>query len=241
MGPLPLDPWGEDHIMLSNQTAPSSFPIKFDYIFIRYVQPAKDGGTDVPIKQLSLRITMSSTKITAQPFISRWKNSVLFSRSIDSQGLVGMAAYVSPILLFTSLDSTQGEINTALWQVSKQPASDIYWCRGPAALPSPFTRPEFRFLPSQVTPSPGLHNDIYPHLLLPLSAIRVAGSLIDVEPNGFWKRPFRLGCWHCCSDKMIKLLVGDKRRQGWNIMEDVGQDLCTVSLYVCKFVSAVFH
>ncbi len=69
---------------------------------------------------------------------------------IDSQGLIGMAPCVGPILLFTSLDWTQGEINTPLWQVSKQPPSDIYWYRGSAALlllPSPSTPPEFRFLP----------------------------------------------------------------------------------------------
>lgn len=33
---------------------------------------------------------------------------------IDSQGLVGTAPCGSPILLFTSLDWTQGEINTPL-------------------------------------------------------------------------------------------------------------------------------
>lgn len=116
---------------------------------------------------------------------------------------------------------------------------------------SPFTPPEFRFLPSIVTPSPGLHADIYPHLLLLLSPIRVAWSLIDVGPNGFWKRPFSLCCWHCCSDKMIKLLVGDKRRQGgwqrqgWNSKHnggcEVGPAVYTVSVvvHVCRFVPAV--
>lgn len=124
---------------------------------------------------------------------------------IDSQGLVGMAPCVRHILLFTSLAWTQGEINTALWQVSKQPPFGIYWC-----YPT-----EFIFL---TRPSHSINGPPRWHpLLLPLSPIRVAGSLIDVEPNGSWKRPFSLGCWHCCSDKMIKLRVGDKRRQrGWD-------------------------
>lgn len=120
---------------------------------------------------------------------------------IDSQGLVGTAPCVRHILLFTSLAWTQGEINTALWQVSKQLPFEIYWC-----YPSKFI---FLTRPSHSISGPSRWHP----LLLLLSPIRVAGSLIDVEPNGSWKRPLSLGCWHCCSDQMIKLRVGDKRRQ----------------------------
>ena len=127
-----------------------------------------------------------------------------------------MLLYVSPILLFTSLEWTQREINMLSGRsvnslhpiftgVEVQRLLSCYCLHLP--------HPSLDFCLGQVTLSLSLLSDIFPLFLPRLSPIRVARSLIDVEPNGSWKRPFSPGCWHCCSDKMMKLLVGDKSRQ----------------------------
>lgn len=116
--------------------------IKYDYILIWYIFSGK-------LLNKTENKTVLHMSCSSAIYFQVREQCTLPAR-IDSQGPVGMAPCVSPILLFTSLDWTQGEINTPLWQVSKQPPSDIYWCRGSAAillLSSPSTPPEFRFLP----------------------------------------------------------------------------------------------
>lgn len=126
--------------------------IKYDYIFIWFMSCRKllEWWHRCPNKTVVIGNKSVIHMSYSSAIYFQVKEQCTLPSRIDSQELAGMALYVSPILLFTSLDWTQGEINTALWQVRKQPPSNIYWCRGSAVfllLPSPSTPPEFKFLP----------------------------------------------------------------------------------------------
>lgn len=119
-------------------------------------------------------------------------------------GTICMYSSIVELLIMTqggnqhcSRAGQQGVIQYLMMSSSHYPSS-----------PSPFNQRRYIFL-VRVNSPVSLLKYITPSLPTPLSRspIRVAASLIDVEPNGSWKRPFSPCCPRCCSDKTIKLLV----------------------------------